>query len=470
MGNLRERTISCAPCLIDLALGAGSLLGAWWLASVGILPVSKDIPALSAYLKAMPLALAVLLFLALFLRLYRPRRAGSYGWLVIDVLKVNLQAALILLALSFYYRGFSYSRVIVTAFLALNTGSMFLHHFARMAWERHRYERGIGTRSCLIVGVGELARRLADRIEAHPWTGLSIAGFIDPSGESSSAEPTRVATERVLGKFEDVDAIVKVRQIEEVLVAVPMQALGVLPEIDATLSRSNIGLRWIPDLLALQNLSSEISDLEGLHLINLRGVRTHGYAGALKRALDLVGATAMLIALSPVMAYIALKIRVHHGKPVIFRQERMGLDGRVFQMLKFRTMPNDAEVVTGPVWATENDPRVTGFGATLRRLSLDELPQLWNVIRGEMSLVGPRPERPVFIEKFRYTVPSYMLRHRMKAGLTGWAQIHGWRGDTSLEKRIQCDLYYARNWSIWLDLKILLLTPFRGWGKERNAY
>jgi lipopolysaccharide/colanic/teichoic acid biosynthesis glycosyltransferase len=169
------------------------------------------------------------------------------------------------------------------------------------------------------------------------------------------------------------------------------------------------------------------------------------------------------------MAVIAVVLRVTSGRPILFTQERMGLDGRVFRMLKFRTMPTDAESETGPVWNTADDARATPLGSLLRKTSLDELPQLWNVLRGDMSLVGPRPERPVFIEEFRREIPGYMLRHKVKAGLTGWAQVHGWRGNTSLNERVEHDIYYIQNWTLGLDIRILLLTLWRGW-LSRNAY
>jgi exopolysaccharide biosynthesis polyprenyl glycosylphosphotransferase len=204
-----------------------------------------------------------------------------------------------------------------------------------------------------------------------------------------------------------------------------------------------------------------VEDFDGLPVINLRESPLVGWAAIQKRAFD-VGVSALLIALAaPVMGVIALAIRLSSGAPVLYRQERMGLDGHVFRMLKFRTMVHDAERDTGPVWARRDDPRETRIGSFLRRTSLDELPQLWNVLSGDMSLVGPRPERPVFIEQFRREVPGYMLRHKVKAGLTGWAQVHRWRGDTSLHERIEHDLYYIRNWSFGLDIRILLMTLWR---------
>jgi exopolysaccharide biosynthesis polyprenyl glycosylphosphotransferase len=194
-----------------------------------------------------------------------------------------------------------------------------------------------------------------------------------------------------------------------------------------------------------------------------------GWAGIQKRIFDVVATSAALLVAAPMMGLIALALWITSGRPIFFAQERMGLDGRVFRMLKFRTMPTDAESETGPVWNTADDERATPLGSLLRKTSLDELPQLWNVLRGDMSLVGPRPERPVFIEEFRGEIPGYMLRHKVKAGLTGWAQVHGWRGNTSLNERVEHDIYYIQNWTLALDIRILLLTLWRGW-ISRNAY
>jgi len=192
-----------------------------------------------------------------------------------------------------------------------------------------------------------------------------------------------------------------------------------------------------------------------------------GWAAVQKRAVDVAITLPVLIALAPLLAVLALAVRITSGSPVFYRQQRMGLDGHVFDMIKFRTMRDDAEAETGPVWTSEDDPRRTRVGSFLRATNLDELPQIWNVLKGDMSVVGPRPERPVFIERFKREVPGYMLRHKVKAGLTGWAQVHGWRGDTSLHERIEHDIYYIQNWSLGLDLRILLMSVWRGF---RNAY
>jgi len=216
-------------------------------------------------------------------------------------------------------------------------------------------------------------------------------------------------------------------------------------------------------------LRAQVDDLDGIPLISLREGPLMGWAAVYKRAFDVVVSGVALGVVSPLIALIALAVRVTSGRPVLFLQERMGLDGRVFRMIKFRSMEQGAEDASGPVWTMPGDQRRTRLGAFLRRTSLDELPQLWNVLRGDMSLVGPRPERPVFIEQFRREIPGYMLRHKIKAGLTGWAQVHGWRGNTSLHERVEHDLYYIQHWSLALDVRILWLTVWRGI-LHRNAY
>jgi len=225
----------------------------------------------------------------------------------------------------------------------------------------------------------------------------------------------------------------------------------------------------VPDVFGLASLRGGIEEFETLPIIHLRESPLYGWNRVLKRGVDLVGGAVALAAALPVMLAIAAAVRLNSSGPVLYRQERMGLDGRRFQMLKFRTMGVDAEKDTGPQWTTPDDPRRTSLGAFLRRTSLDELPQLVNVLRGDMSLVGPRPERPSFVEEFRRRVPGYMLRHKVKAGITGWAQINGWRGNTSLEKRIEYDLYYIERWSLGFDLAILLRTMWLGF-RNRNAY
>jgi Undecaprenyl-phosphate glucose phosphotransferase len=240
-------------------------------------------------------------------------------------------------------------------------------------------------------------------------------------------------------------------------------------ELIESTSRECVDVKVVPDLLQVIALRARLEDLDGVPVININDVPLQGINSMIKRGIDAVLSGIGLAVLAIPLAIIALLVKITSRGPVLFRQERMGLDGKSFTLVKFRSMQDDAERETGPVWTKQNDPRVTGFGRFLRRSNLDELPQLWNVLRGDMSLVGPRPERPHFVEQFKHRIPQYMLRHKVKAGLTGWAQVNGWRGNTALEKRIEYDLYYIENWSVRLDFKIIWLTVVKGFF-HKHAY
>ena len=240
-------------------------------------------------------------------------------------------------------------------------------------------------------------------------------------------------------------------------------------ELIENTSREMLDVKVVPDLLQVIALRARLEDLDGIPVINVNDVPLQGFNSIVKRTIDVALSFAALVVLALPLGIIALLVRLTSRGPVLYRQDRMGLDGKSFSILKFRSMHDDAERETGPVWAQRNDPRVTGLGSFLRRANLDELPQLWNVLRGDMSIVGPRPERPHFVEQFKHRIPQYMLRHKVKAGLTGWAQVNGWRGNTPLEKRIEYDLYYIENWSVRLDLKIMWLTIIKGFF-HKHAY
>jgi Undecaprenyl-phosphate glucose phosphotransferase len=273
----------------------------------------------------------------------------------------------------------------------------------------------------------------------------------------------------VVGVYDDAQRILEANGIDLVMIALPLESIPHLETILKRIGPSTVDIKVVPDIYKFISLRGGIEDFDGLPVITLLDTPLRGWNEVFKRALDVALSAALLVLLAPLFLLIALLVRVSSRGPVFYQQERMSLDGRRFQVWKFRTMREDAELETGPVWATANDPRRTRIGSALRRWSLDELPQLWNVLKGEMSLVGPRPERPVFIEDFRQRIPRYMLRHKVPAGMTGWAQVHGLRGNTPVEQRIVYDLYYIENWSLLLDFKILFLTLFRGFS-DPNAY
>lgn len=330
--------------------------------------------------------------------------------------------------------------------------------WAQQLVRRHRPER------LAIVGTGEVARMIYQKTQ-HARLGYRVIGFVNGVGGSEE-----IARLPVLGPQTELARIVSEHQIDEVVIALPEASHEDLLTMIAACEQARAGVRVFPDLFQIIASEVAISDLDGLPMLTVRDVALRGWRRTVKRALDLVVSAVGLVLLSPFLMLLATLVRLESKGGVFFAQERVGLDGKPFPMLKFRSMRVDAEDASGPVWASENDPRKTRMGSFLRRTSLDELPQLINVLLGDMSLVGPRPERPVFVEQFRQVVPRYMERHSEKAGMTGWAQVNGLRGDTSIVERTKYDLYYVENWSLLFDLKIIVRTFINLFRGERNAY
>jgi Undecaprenyl-phosphate glucose phosphotransferase len=311
----------------------------------------------------------------------------------------------------------------------------------------------------LIAGVGDLGRLVADRILQHRELGYKVVGFID---DRAGGDHIGYRGLPLLGTLADVAEICEREKIDHLYVALPLDEHAKLLELMEVTTRHFIDVKVVPDLLQFIALRARLEDLDGLPIINVNDVPLQGFNAVLKRAIDVALSAAALVVLAVPLAIIAALIKLTSPGPVFYRLERLGLDGKPITLYKFRSMFVGAEDTTGPVWARDDDPRATSVGRWLRKLDLDELPQFWNVLKGDMSIVGPRPERPFFVEQFKHRIPQYMLRHKVKAGITGWAQVNGWRGNTSLEKRIEYDLYYIENWSVTLDIKIMWLTVVRG--------
>jgi exopolysaccharide biosynthesis polyprenyl glycosylphosphotransferase len=424
--------------------------------------VTPEIPPLRDYLLQLVPILLVWGVAFHWLGLYRPRRLGSRLGEWVDVAKASTLGVLVLIAImTFAFPRTEYSRVVILYFWALSIVALSLWRATFREGLRVARRQGLNRRRAIVVGGGGPVAELVTALRRRPDVGIQLLGLV---GESTD----EVASLPWLGKFEEVRSVLDQQQVDVVFVALPHGEYGRLGAILREIGDDPVTIHLVPDVYGLATLRGGIEEFEGVPLIHLRESPLHGWNLVLKRGTDLLVASVALIVAAPLMAALALAIRATSPGPALLRQERMGLDGRRFTMLKFRTMRQDAETESGPVWATVNDARRTPLGAFLRRWSLDELPQLLNVVRGEMSLVGPRPERPVFVEEFRRRFPGYMLRHKVKAGVTGWAQINGWRGNTSLEKRLEYDLYYIERWSLAFDLKILVQTLWRACGK--NAY
>jgi Undecaprenyl-phosphate glucose phosphotransferase len=440
----------------------------------GLFTITKGLPPFAQYVTVLPVVAAVVPFSFYMQGIYRLRRGRSRVDDFFAVFVGSILATLLGLFGTVYFeiyfasdaarsRGaLEVSQWVWALFLVLTVLFTYTsRELVRQALER-RWRAGIGLKRILIAGAGDLGRAVADKILEHRELGYQIIGFVDDRATGDHLGHRGLP---LLGTLSEAADVAQREQVDHLYIALPLEEhVKMLGIVDAA-SRECIELKVVPDLLQFVALRARLEDLDGVPIISLNDVPLQGFNAVLKRVIDIgISATTLLFAALP-MAMIAVLVRLTSPGPVLYKQERMGLDGKAFDVYKFRSMIRGAETRTGPVFADDDDPRCTAFGRMLRKLDLDELPQLWNVLKGDMSLVGPRPERPYFVQQFKHRFPQYMLRHKVKAGLTGWAQVNGWRGNTSIEKRIEYDLYYIGNWSVALDLKIIWLTLIRGFFK-----
>ena len=423
-------------------------------------------PPLVAYAGSLAVLVGTLVLTFALTRLYIPRRDTSH----LDTLGAIARAVTIANAVALAVEGFATRSVDVPRFVLvgclvgsivliwlgralLHTGLAFLR---RHGWDEARV---------LIVGAGDQGQLLHEKILAAPELGYRVMGFLDEPDAPGSEPPAPI-----LGRPADVARVVREHDIGEVLVALPSLAHQQIVELAGLCARERVNIKVFPDVFQIMANEVTTSELSGLPLVRIRDVALRGWNRTLKRATDLTLSAVLLVMLSPLLLFLALVVKATSpGGPAFYVQERLGLDGRPFQLLKFRSMRVDAEAGTGPVMARPDDDRTTTLGKVMRRLSIDELPQLVNVLLGEMSLVGPRPERPHFVQRFAHAIPRYADRHQEKAGMTGWAQVNGLRGRTSIEERTRYDLFYVEHWSLLFDLKIMLKT-LAAIVRDRNAY
>jgi len=450
--------------LFDLAFISVCWMAAYYIRFVGGLgPVEKGVPPLEIYVYLLVPILIVWGISFKAFNLYRPRRMGSHLAEVFDIAVANSLSVLILIGLTYFVRQYEYSRLVFLYFWILNLGAL---GFSRMVFReglRFFRRQGYNQRHCLIVGAGKLGQRIARSLSRHPEFGVKVQGYLtrrpQKLGETLEGLP-------VIGLYGDVEKYAPALDI--VFICLPPEAEPQAEKMLAYLATTTVEVKVIPSIYEFITLRAEAEMFEGLPVITLQGSPLYGWNIILKRSSDLIASVIALLVTLPVQGFVAILIRLTSPGPILFKQERMGLDGRPFMMLKFRTMRSD-HAGDHTLLTQKDDPRVTAIGSFLRSTSLDELPQFWNVLKGDMSIVGPRPERSWVVEEVRKQIPLYMLKHKMKAGITGWAQVNGWRGDTSLEKRIEFDLYYIEHWSLWLDLKIMWLTLWKGL-IHKNAY
>ncbi len=445
--------------LLDAAIVAGSYLLAWFIKFKSGLVQSEAGLSEATYFSL--LLLVVPLFTVLYgvCNLYSSKRMSGRSHEFYNIVKANTIGLLVFIAVLYSIKQLHFSRFMVFGFFILNiTFDAIARNFIRYILHFFR-SRGYNVKYILLVGYSRAAEQYIDRINANPQWGYVVRGILDdhiPRG-------TLYRGVKVLGTINNLFVILPQSKLDEIAVTLALEDYGRLEAIVSLCEKSGVHTKFIPDYNSVIPSRPYTEDLMGLPVINIRHVPlTNTFNLLMKRIVDLIGSLVCIVLFSPFMIFAVIGIKVTDKGPLIFKQERVGLHNKSFQMYKFRTMEVQKPSSEQKAWTTRNDPRVTKIGRILRKTSIDEMPQIFNVLKGDMSLVGPRPERPFFVEKFKEEIPRYMIKHQVRPGMTGWAQINGYRGDTSIRKRVEYDLYYIENWTMAFDIKILFLTLFKG--------
>ena len=465
-----QRELNRFQVVLDAAVIAVSYGLAWLLMINGFVPTKGDPLRAEFYLMALLIVVPVYLFLYAVFQLYTPKRVQGRRLEFANICKANsiglLMFTLVLYLISKNPFWYNFSRPMIIYFFVINIVLETAERNAIRAFLRSMRAKGYNLKHILLVGYSRAAEGYIDRVKQNPEWGYHIAGILDD--HKALGEDYKGI--RVLGTIGELNSILDMNVLDEIAITLSIKEFGNLGEIVAACEKSGVHTKFIPDYNNIIPTRPYMEDLLGLPVIHIRHVPlTNGLNKFMKRTVDIFGAIVAIILFSPVMLAAAVLVKVTSPGPVIYCQERVGLHNRPFKMYKFRSMEVQAPTEEKSKWTTPHDPRVTPVGRFIRKTSIDEMPQFFNVLKGDMSLVGPRPERPFFVEKFKEEIPRYMVKHQVRPGLTGWAQINGYRGDTSITKRIECDLYYIENWTLGLDFKILFLTVFKGF-INKNAY
>ena len=452
--------------LIDAAVIAASYWFAWFLKfETGIFESVRSL-SFQYYMTALLLIVPMYLILYSAFNLYTPKRVQGRRLELANIVKANTLGLFILIGILYLLKIIDFSRSMLVIFFFVNIA---VEETVRMTIRivlRDMRRKGLNQKHIVLVGYSRAAEEYIDRILANPQWGYTVRGILDDSVEAG----TDYRGIKVLVRINNLMIILPQNRLNEFANTLGQKDYSRLEEIVALCEKSGVHTKFIPDYNNIIPTKPYTEDLLGLPVINIRYVPlSNTFPSLVKRTMDIFGSIAAIVLFSPVMLLCAALVKLTSPGPVLYKQVRVGLHNRNFEMFKFRSMEVQPEAEEKKAWTVKNDPRVTGIGKFMRRTSLDELPQLFNILKGDMSLVGPRPERPFFVEKFREEIPRYMVKHQVRPGLTGWAQVNGYRGDTSIRKRIEYDLYYIENWTLGLDIKILFLTIFKGF-INKNAY
>lgn len=451
--------------LIDAFVLLFSYVAAW---VIKFQIISSDDGALSlrTYMIALPITVLVYLGLYYLFSLYTPKRVQGRRLELWNIVKANTVGIALFLGVLYLIKMMHFSREMLFIFYVINICLEAIARNLIRYFLRSMRRKGYNLKHIVLVGYSRAAEEYIDRILENPQWGYKIRGILDDHIEAG----TEYKGIKVLGKIDNLMIILPENRLDEIAITLGLNEYARLEEIVNLCEKSGVHTKFIPDYNQIIPTKPYTEDILGLPVINIRHVPlTNTFYAAMKRVMDIAGAICAIILFSPIMMFSVIMIKLTSPGPLIFKQERVGLHNHTFMMYKFRSMDVQPPEKEKTKWTVKDDPRVTNFGKFMRKTSIDELPQLFNVLRGEMSLVGPRPERPFFVEKFKEEIPRYMIKHQVRPGLTGWAQVNGYRGNTSIRKRIEYDLYYIENWTLGLDVKILFLTIFKGF-INKNAY
>jgi Undecaprenyl-phosphate glucose phosphotransferase len=453
--------------IVDAVVLVLSYFLAWLIRFVGPMAATAvRTRSFRQYMMMLILIVPVYLLLYQAFTLYTPMRMQGRRLVLANIVKANSLGLLILMFTFYMVDEGDFSRSTYIMFYVINIVLQWAVRMLIFTLLKDMREKGLNQKQMICVGYSRAAEEYIDRVQANPQWGYVIRGILDdniPAG-------TEYKGIKVLGRIENLNVILPENQMDEIAITLGLSEYYRLEEIVALCEKSGVHTKFIPDYNKIIPTKPYTEDILGLPVINIRYVPLNNTFNALiKRTMDIVGSIVGIIVTSPLMLLMCLIIKLTSPGPLIYKQERVGLHNQTFWMYKFRSMEVQPESEEKKAWTVKNDPRVTPVGKFMRHTSIDELPQLFNILKGNMSLVGPRPERPFFVEKFREEIPRYMVKHQVRPGLTGWAQVNGYRGDTSIRKRIECDLYYIENWSIGFDIKIIFLTFFKGF-INKNAY
>jgi Undecaprenyl-phosphate glucose phosphotransferase len=462
-----QRFFNLLLVIIDMAVITFSLILAWFIRfETDLLGFGQSEWGFNHYISPILFILPMYLFLYYILGLYRPQRTESMVSEAIGIIKVNFIGILALVTALFVLELTEYSRYLLGMFLIFSTLFSIIERIILRKSLRVIRSRGHNTKHILMIGAGELGEKVVVKLNHVEYIGYNIIGFLDDNIEKGH----EIANSKVIGKIKDLESIILKNHVDKVIITISPRHYTLMETIVDTCEKYGVKADIIPDYYRYFPAKPYIDMIDDIPIINIRYVPLDSsFKMFIKRIMDFVAAFGAIIILSPILFSTAAMVKLSSPGPIIFKQERVGMNRKNFMMYKFRSMKESDDEDEKLQWTTADDPRKTKLGGFIRRTSIDELPQLFNVLKGDMSLIGPRPERPHFVEKFREEIPEYMIKHHVRPGMTGWAQVNGWRGNTSIQKRIEYDIYYVENWTVILDLKIFFMTLIKGF-VNKNAY